>query len=291
MAQETSMISPFMYAIKRMAESPSDNERKNTVDIIAGAVSGKSYNEKFGRNNTRLNDPAILNDISKLLLSSTEETIKRAIDTVIENVEGDSIGAEPNIVSIVKADGLSKTAITFDLSIYEGKVSDEKDMGYNPIFYYINRFKSVCDVEVLNKLASKFSPFLISVKDGTTDGYNAIGVLAASMTIREGQWESPELVDWIKTQISDEFAGRSGYEIFVGAGNVRDMTGGNTLNAYGTVTNILRIVNSVHREYQSTKEDDDPEFDPMPLISAILPSQIDSLFYEEWMIEFGQEVD
>jgi len=284
-------LGSFLYSLKRYSDSNGDVDRRTVFETIRTKVNLTKYNEILGPNNTVSSDGILTNEISKFVILSANDTIERVIDDLIGLVDGSSIGISANAAAVTKADGLSSTSVTFDLGIYQGEISHEKDMGYNPMFYYANKFKSSSRPEILTKLNEKFSPYTISVVDGDTEGFNAIGVLAASLSLSDdGIWNAPELVEWIKNELTNSTLGMTAYKAMVAIGNVRDMTGGSSINAFGAVTNILRAINGYHKAQVALHANEDGyEFDPTPLLNSALPEIFDAAFYTEWMVEYGQE--
>jgi hypothetical protein len=287
----TKVMSPYMYALKRAADSGMESERVSVYTLIRDGLTG-GYNDKFGPNNMSITEVNVYNEIAKFLITTSSEGIKSSIELMVGSIPGTSPGAAPMVAATVKAEGLSANSISFDIGIYEGMISDEKDMGYSPLFFYANRFKSSCDIDVLESLATKFSIFTITTENGSTDGYNVAGILGASLSVSDsGTWNNPELAGWLSGKLGEGVSGLSKYKAFVAIGNARDCSGGTSNNAYGAVTNVLRAINSYHQSYNRSKTEDSPDFDPTSLLSGALPSVFDKSFYEEWMIEFGQEVD
>ncbi len=286
-------IYPFMYALKRAADSGMEQSRMSIFNTIKGALSDMGYNDKLGKNNKSLSDVSITNEMAKFLISTSSDSIDVAATQLLSVFDGEPSGSDAMMAAVTKADGISKNSITFDIGVYDGELSGEHEEGYTPLFFYVNRFKSSSRIDTLEKLTGKFSLLTISTFEGETDGYNPASVLASSFTINsDGEWENSDLVSWFKGKISEPIiSGTSAYKAFVALGNGRDCSGGKTNNAYGTVTNILRTVNSYHKEYNANKEEGDADFNPVPLISAALPDVFDAQFYDEWMVEFGQEVD
>lgn len=287
---EKQTIGPYMYALKRAADSDMESSRLTTFNIINDKVSNEPYNVLYGPNPSSLNGETLKNEMSMFLMSASSESIGRSIDILVGRLD-DALEPSANINAVVKATGLSKNSIEFNASLYEAAVSNDKDKGYSPLFYYVNRFKSSADASVLAKLSSKFSSFAISVVDGQTEGFNPLSVMSASLSIgANGEWENEDIVAWFLSETS-KMASLDGYTFFAASGNVRDNTGGEEINDYGVVSNALKTINVYHKEYNANKEDGAPAFDPSPLLSKIFPSCIDSQFYAEWMVEFGQEVD
>jgi len=281
------ILGAFGYALKRLADSNNDEDRLNTYNVIWETVNNLTYEELFGPHNRTLSGNIIYNDISKMIMLSSNETIKIALKQIRGISSQDALGIEPNIKAVTKAEGLSKNSIVFDIDIYSGLLENEQQKGYTPLFYYVNKFKGASTPEILDTLTKYYSPFAISVEDGNTEGYTPLSVLAASITISDdGNWNEAELVQWIKKQATRVNTSNP-YKVYAVLGSVRDFTGGSSINTYGVVNNILRTINEYHRR---TIEDGADSFDPTPLLNAVLPSCIDKTFYEEWMVEFGQEV-
>ena len=231
-----------------------------------------------------------VNEISKLILSSTSTVIDKVATEIASMVSGGGIDPAVMSAAVTKSSGISKAGITFDLGIYQGSAFSQKsNIGYHPLFMYVYKYKSGINVNTLDTLASVFSPYSISVKNNETDGYNVIGMVARYLAVENGSWANISLAAWLKARMS-EFTGDK-YKIFAASGNARDFSGGRTINAFGAINNILSTINIEHRRYFNNKDVGDPDYDPSVLMSAALPNTIDVAFYEEWMEEYGQTIE
>ena len=283
-------LSPFMYALKRASDENMSGERMATYQIIKSKVAD-GYNDTFGENqlDSGFSSGEGVNEIAKFIMSTGHNNVQKSATEIMSMVTGNS---SPSALeqAVTKSNGISKHSITFDLGIYEGLVSqDESNTGYNPLFMYVYKYKESVHVPTLNILASKFSPFSISVKNGSTEGFNVIGMVARYLTISSGEWTNQDLATWLKNRLS-ELTGDK-YKIFASSGNSRDFSGGKTINAFGAINNILSSINIDHRQYYSDKSENDPAYDPSSLMSSALPDAIDAAFYEEWMEEYGQTIE
>ncbi len=287
--EQNTSISPLFYALKRAADDNMSSERVAIYDIVKGKYDTEDYEGTMGVNTKSTTNSKIGSELSKFIMSTTHDTLKASIDSMLTLVSGDVTEATLLKSCVTKANGISKNNVTFDIGIYEGGINGEQNKGYSPLFYYVNRYKTSCDTEVLTKMCTKYSPFNISIANGETEGYTPMGMLAALVSITGGEWAQPELAAWIKAKL-EELGAETEYEFFVSSGNVRDFTGGKSVNAYGVVTNIFRTINTHHKQLKNDYTGDDFDFDATTLITAIFPEVITSVLYEEWMLEFGQEV-
>ena len=284
-------LTPLMYALKKYTENIADSNREAVFNTVKSKYTLDEYNLTFGKNPSKTSSFHLDNDISRFIVSAYTESLTNGVNVLDSILNFAPYPATGMKAAVTKAEGLSKNSVAFDIGVYSGSIPGDNEVGYTPIFYYINRFKNTCDVNVLNKLKNMFSPLAISVDDGITEGYNAIGILAASMTLSDsGEWEQPELATWIKDRLS-EIGATSGYELFVAAGNVRDMTGGKTINSFGALTNIFSTINNYHRKLKNEFSGaGEFTFDADPIITAILPDVAMGTLYDEWMIEYSREV-
>lgn len=284
------MMSPLAYALKRAADNGMTGDRLAIYNIVKDKYPIDDYAAALGANSSSTNESNTKNDLTRLIVSASHDTLESGIDELVSLVPGDKIPTSLLLDSVTKAEGLSKNSIVFDLGIYKGGITGEQNTGYSPLFYYINRYKTSCRISILDKLVTKFSMFAISIENDTTEGYTPMELLTNAFNLTDdGEWNNPDLVAWAKAQLS-EIDTTSDYKFFAAAGNVRDFTGGKSTNAYGVVTNIFRTINRYHRKLKNDSEDPDFSYDPTPLISAVFPPVVTSSLYEEWMTLFGQEI-
>ena len=285
------MVSPLLYALKRAADNNMSADRLATYNAVKTKMDLSDYDQGLGPNSTSVADSVPTNNLTRFIAGASHDSIILAAEEMVSLVPGTPMSTADIMSCVTKADGLSKNHITFDLGVYAGHVSGGNNKGYSPLFYYISRFKGACNVSVLDHLATKFSPFAISLEGNSTDGYNPLSVLAASLVLQDdGTWDNLELAAWIKQKLTS-LSATNGYQLFAGAGNVRDLSGGKSPNAYGVVTNLLIEVNKYHRKQADlNQEDANWVFNPGPVLSPVFPAVIDGTLYEEWMVEFGQEI-
>ncbi len=290
----STQMSPLLYALKRAADEDMTGPRKVTYNIVKTKSMGGTYLEIFGDHPTSTGTGQVqgdANEIIKFLLSVDADTAAAAASQILDMVGENAILGDAMVNSINTATGINKNSIDFDIGVYDGLVNTtNKNKGYNPLFYFVNRYKRAINIETLATLAEAYSPYTISLIAGETEGFNVIGMIAYYLTLENGEWAQPDLAAWLKSTL-EGIPTEDEYVFFAAAGDVRDFTKGKSANSFGVVSNIFRSINQEHSAYNSAMEEGDDPFDPSLLISQIFPAYVGVPMYNEWMVEFGQEVD
>ena len=310
-AETSSILSPYYLALKKKSEdevSGITSRSTETFLAIQSTLGSPGYNE-FNFSNAILSGSSgdVKNEVVRYILGVSHDVLKSSIvSSGITSVAIGSIASETSDViaalasSVTTSDGIAASKVVFDSQIYLSATSHlEGNKGYSPLMYYINKYRSEVDIDILTSLSTVFSPLAISVDEtATTEGFNPVGLMAYYMTVNEDgiTWGSPAGASFIKTALTIE--GESAYRTWAMTGNVRDFTGGASSNAFGAITNILTKINSSHQAWWNAI---DKEANPDTVIhdysstydilaALSLPSVIDYAFYTMWMTEYGKEL-
>jgi hypothetical protein len=197
--------------------------------------------------------------------------------------------------------GLSSTQVLFNADTYKTQTeSNTRNMGYSPLYFYINRYKTECKETVLTELAKAFSPVAVALGPDLNDGFTPLALLSYFLEIDENNhWKNQEIAAFIKSSASFVTSIANTFEAFAALGSVRDFTGGKTNNAFGTVNNIFVKINDKHKVWwaevsadannQLTIDDFAPAFNT--LSGEVLPGTVFSYSnYKIWMFEYGKEL-
>jgi len=303
------VLAPYYLAIKKKYEdqlSGAVSRSSQVMDIVSVKAGAPSYNEFVGKNSIVSGATGdVKNELSRYILSTSHETLKATIvggelDIAVDPAEI-AVANEAMSSSVEIADGIAASKTKFDTIAYQAATNSlESNRGYNPLMMYINKYRASVKGEVLTYLGSKFSSLSISVdEDGTTEGFNAVGLMAYYMLIgASGTWNSASGAAFIKTALSSITAATA-YQIWAVSGNVRDFTSGGSSNSFGAITNILMKINDAHQawwnELDKVANPDatihDYELTFTSLATDVFPALIDYSFYKIWMVEFGREIE
>jgi hypothetical protein len=263
----------------------------------------------MGKNQLKsLSGGMLNNEISKLILSTSKDVFSKCAPYVISSVS--TTNPEESAISsiVTKAAGISSGSTQYNLNGYS---VDKPNTGYHPLFFYLYKYRGSVDIDTLELLSQKFSPFSISVReDFSTEGFNCVGMAAYYLNLgADGSWDNAGLAGWIKTQLEKardsnvshvDSIFSDAYSVWAVSGNVRDFTNGGSNNAFGAISNILEKINAQHSSWWSSQDEEeinneevevsDFESTYNSIAGAVLPDVISYDFYTIWMVEFGKEI-
>ena len=286
--------SPWSLGLMRGGEDVVAGDTNTPRVELAQFLSEKSgaYNDFYGKNPIRSGSGGdIENEISKYILTVGKEVLSASIDWLLAGVDGSS-GVTKMSAAVASASGISNGNTTYNLS---PTMFSAHETGYHPLFFYLYKYKTGVDETVLNKLLQHFSPVSVSVsEDGTTEGFNCVGMAAYYVTATEDGWGETPLLGFIKSTL--EACGSDENQIWAVSGNVRDLTASASGNAFGAITNILVKINDIHSAWwgEQDQESSTPsDFEPIynSLAGEVFPSALNYAFYQKWMVEFGKEIE